>query len=202
MRFVKLSIAFLSATPALAYAQDPMPPQQPQPLDTGPADEGLAEESRADEFSSRGTLEVGGSVGAIITENTSTLTASPTVGYFVADRIEVSGIFQIAYTRVEDAFGNDDSQTVGSLIVEPSYHYPIGPDVLVAGGVGLGGGYDGDDINFQVIPSLGLDVLTSRRTVITPTLRMPIVVADAGELEDGVDTDIGLAIDVGISATW
>jgi hypothetical protein len=198
MRFVKLSIAFLSATPALAYAQEPMPPPQPV-IDT---DATPGEETRAEEFSARGTLEVGGAVGAIITENTSTFTASPTVGYFVADRIEVSGIFQIAYTRIEDAFGNDDSQTVGSLIVEPSYHYPLGPDVLVAGGVGLGGGYDGDDINFQIIPSVGLDVLTSRHTVITPTLRMPIVIADANEPESGTDTDIGLALDVGISATW
>jgi hypothetical protein len=198
MRFVKLSIAFLSTTPALAYAQEPMPPP-PQPVDT---DAGPAEETRAEEFASRGTLEVGGAIGAIITENTSTFTASPTVGYFVADGIEVSGIFQIAYTRIEDAFGNDDSQTVGSLIVEPSYHYPLGPDVLVNGGVGIGGGYNGDDINFQIIPSVGLDVLTSRHTVVTPTLRMPIVIADAGDLESGVDTDIGLALDVGISATW
>ena len=123
------------------------------PIDAPPP----GEVTRAEEFSRprhpRGWRRIGG----IITEDTrrsprarSSVTSSP-------DRVEVSGIFQIAYTRIEDDFGNDDSQTVGSLIVEPSYHYPVGADVLAAGGVGLGGGYDGNDINFQVIPSLGLE---------------------------------------------
>ena len=44
-------------------------------------------------------------------------------------------------------------------------------------------------------------MLTSRHTVVTPTLRMPIVVGDEPG-DDGVDTNVGLALDVGISATW
>lgn len=199
MRSLKLSIAVISVTPALAYAQPPQQPMQPEPM---PLDLPITEEAPSLDFTSAGTLEIGGSVGAIITEDTSTFTASPTVGYFVADRVEVSGIFQIAYTRVEDDFGNDESNTVGALIVEPSYHYPVGNEVAVNGSVGLGGGYDGDDINFQVIPGVGLDILTSHETVFTPTLRMPIVIGDEPGPDGGVDTNVGLALDIGISAVW
>ncbi len=199
MRSITFALALIPATPVLAYAQEPM---QPLPPADAPAEGGL---TRADAFARRGTIEAGGSIGGIITEDTSTFTASPVLGYFVADRIQVSGIFQIAYTRVEDAMGLDDSQTVGSLLVEPSYHYPLGADVLANGGVGLGGGYNGDDINFQVVPALGLDVMTSAHTVITPSIRMPIVIAnDETDLDGGggVDTNVGLALDVGVSATW
>jgi hypothetical protein len=198
MRFLRLPIAVISITPAVARAQPPQePPPEPPPYGAEPA-----EVSETEDFVEQGTLEVGGAIGAIITEDTSTFTASPIVGYFVADRIQVAGIFQIAYTRIEDELGEDDSNTVGSLIVEPSYHYPVGDEVAVAGGIGLGGGYDGEDINFQVIPSVGLDIMTSRETVVTPTLRIPIVIGDDQDPNGGVETNLGLALDVGISALW
>jgi hypothetical protein len=204
MRSLKLSIAVISVTPAIAYAQ---PPQEPAPA-VQPAEGGMpfevvpAEESPVEDYVQKGTLQIGGSVGAAITEDTSLFTASPTVGYFVADNIEISGIFQLVYTRTEDDFGGDDSNTTGRLIVEPSYHYPVGNEVAINGNVGIGGGYDGDDINFLVIPGVGLDILTSHETVFTPTLRMPIVIGDEPGPDGGVDTNVGLALDIGISAVW
>lgn len=174
----------------LAFAQEPV-------------DVPEEEQTKAEDYAKAGTLEVGGAIGASITSDTTTITASPTVGYFVADRIELSGIFTFAYTRVEDEdTGRSESNKTGSLIFEPSYHLPISDDTLIAGGLGIGAGYDGDNVDFEVIPSVGLELITSRSSVITPTVRMPILIGESGGSDGGVGTEVGLAFDIGISTTW
>lgn len=189
MRFARLVVLSAVAGPALAYAQEPE-----RPTDG---------EDYAEEYASQGTLEVGGAVGASVTENVATVTASPTVGYFIADRIEISGTFTLAYSRTEDEdTGASMSNTAGALIVEPSYHHPISDDLLVAGGLGVGAGYDGDNYDFELIPSAGIDVVTSRRNVITPSVRVPILVGESHGDNGDVGVDIGIALDIAVTTTW
>src|SRR5690606_23176434 len=88
MRFTRLLVLWAVGGPAISYAQEPERPTD--------------DEDYAEEYASKGTLEVGGAVGASVTENVATVTASPTVGYFIADRIELSGTFTLAYSRTED----------------------------------------------------------------------------------------------------
>ncbi len=189
MRSLTLAVILTTGAPALLHAQEAP--------DVG-EDENIAED-----YVEQGTVEIGGALGASVTEDTSTFTASPSVGYFVADRVEVSGIFTFAYTRVEDEdTGISDSDKTGSLIIEPSYHHPVSDDLLVAAGLGVGAGYDGDNFDFEIVPSVGLDILTSRSNAITPTVRMPIVIGESNGRNGDIGTDIGLAVDVGITTKW
>lgn len=176
--------------PVLAHAQEP--------LDTGEEDESMAED-----YVEQGTLEIGGAIGGSITDDTKTFAASPSVGYFIADRVELSAIVTFEYTRVEDEdTGRSQSTKAGLFVLEPSYHHPIASNVLVAGGLGLGAGYDGDNVDFEIIPSIGLDILTSRSNAITPTIRVPIVIGEESGPSGGTETSVGLAFDVGITTTW
>lgn len=160
------------------------------------------EEDLANAYSKQGTFEAGGSIGASITSNTSTVTASPTAGYFIADRIELSARFNFAYARTEMDNGLNESAKSGALIFEPSYHLPLSDDLLAVGGVGIGGGYDGSNLDFEVIPVVGLDVVTSRANVITPELRLPILIGDSHGDDGNIGADVGLGIDIGITTTW
>jgi hypothetical protein len=183
-------IAIVIAPPATAHAQEPELPAE------------IDDEDVAEAYARKGTLEAGGSVGATITGDTATVTASPTVGYFIADRIELSGTFTFAYSRIEDDFGNTMSTRAGALIFEPSYHHPLSDDLLVAGGLGVGVGYDGTNYDFEVIPSVGIDIVTSRANVITPSVRVPILFGESHGDDGDFGTDIGLALDVGLTTTW
>lgn len=189
MRFTRLLVLLVVGGPAISYAQEPERPTNG--------------EDYAEEYASQGTLEVGGAIGASVTENVATVTASPTVGYFIVDRIEISGTFTLAYSRTEDEdTGQSMSNTAGALIVEPSYHHPISDDLLLAGGLGVGVGYDGDNYDFQVLPSVGVDIVTTRSNVITPSVRVPILVGESHGDNGDTGVAIGLALDIAVTTTW
>jgi hypothetical protein len=193
MRKVGLSTALiLTAASTFAHAQEPEYGEATPPA-----------EDAAEEYSKAGTIQAGGSIGASITGDVSTVTASPTVGYFIADHIEVSGKFTFGYTRTEDDdTGFSMSTKTGAFVVEPSYHHPLSDDVLLKGGFGVGVGYDGDNYDFEMIPAVGIDIVTSRASVITPEILVPILIGDSHGDGTGVGTSVGLAFDVGITTTW
>ncbi len=182
-------MSIVLATPLITYAQEP---EQPE-----------GEEDLAEDYAKQGTLEAGGSVGASVTDNAATVTASPRVGYFIADHIEISAELTLAYSRVEDPETDITSSTTSlAATVEPSYHQPLSDDLLLAGGVGVGVGYDGEHPDFEVIPRIGIDVVTSRSNVITPSVRMPILIGKSHGDDGEVGTDVGIAFDIGIKTTW
>src|SRR5688572_27540016 len=190
MRSVRASVALLAVTPALAHAQDL----------TLIEDDPAAEVTLAEEASSAGTLEVGGAVGASFSDDISAATAAATGGFFPVTGIQLSLTFQIAYLDVKDRMGDTVVDTGAALLFEPSFHYPLGGRVLLVGGLGVGGGYDGDEIAGQIVPSLGFDVVATRRMILTPALRVPIAITDTTEPGYDFDADVGFGLDVGISA--
>jgi hypothetical protein len=182
-----LALAIVSLLPAISDAQE----------DKDFIDE---EEGDAEDYVEEGTIEIGGSIGAGLQDDVWTITASPTVGYFVWDRVELSAILNLSYVRDTDM---DTTTKSGALLVEPSYHYPVSDDLLVLLGFGVGPGYNGDDWDFEIVPRVGLNVLTKGSSVITPSVRMPIRIGEAFGTSDGdVGTDVGILFDVGVTTTW
>jgi hypothetical protein len=178
----------ITAAPTISWAQD----QPDVPGDEDDYDYGDAH-----------TYELGGSLGATFADNLTTVTLSPSFGYFIIEHLELSGTFTFAYTRIEDDMGVSASNSNVSLIAEPSYHLPISKQLQVLGGLGVGAGYNGDFFDFEIVPRIGLNILTTRSSIITPSMKVPIKIGrQFGDVMDDVGTDLSLLFEVGITTTW
>jgi hypothetical protein len=147
-------------------------------------------------YGRKGTLELGGSVDFNWDQNLFTLGLTPTVGYFVAERIEVTALFSLEYENLSVA-GSRTGRTVGSLLIEPSYHIPVETEargIWAFGGIGLGGEWDGGSVNFDVAPRVGLNIGLGKSAVFTPAISVPITF--------GNETLVGLKIEAGITTTF
>jgi hypothetical protein len=130
------------------------------------------------------------------------LTATPSFGYFLWDRIELSADLGVTYTRVSDEGVTTSTKTV-SFVLEPSYHYPIRDHLFVLGGLGVGVGYDGSHVELEIIPRVGVNIEVGRSSLITPSISIPILIgrghSDSG---DSVGTAVGVDFEVGITTTF
>jgi hypothetical protein len=130
------------------------------------------------------------------------LTATPSVGYFLWDRFELSGDLAVTYTRVSDE-GVTTSTTTVSFVVEPSYHYPLGDRLFLLGGLGIGVGYDGEHPEFELIPRVGINIEVGRSSLITPAIDAPILVGRGhGGSGDGVGVSAGVEFEAAITTTF
>jgi hypothetical protein len=191
MRPCLLATLIASLTPMVAYAQEP---EQPN---------GEEEKSDAEEYVEAGHIEVGGSVGVSYTEDTATISVAPSIGYFFVDRFELTLAVILEYEREEDAMNITTSSEAVAVTLEPSYHHPLGDNLLALAGVAVGTGWDGDFWDFEIIPRLGMNVLTTASTAITPSVRIPILMGDAyGDPEGEFGVDVGVVFDVAVTASW
>lgn len=193
MRAHLLALLIAATAPAISYAQPPEAPNGEE-----------AEEDNAEEYVQQGNIELGGAVGLSFQENLYTITATPTFGYFFYDRWEISAQLNLVYTRERDEIMDVDFVTKsGAIVVEPSYHHPLGDDLLALAGLGVGTGWDGDHWDFEIIPRLGMNVLTTGSTAITPSVRLPIKIGESfGDMEGDVGADVALTFDVAVTTTW
>lgn len=152
-------------------------------------------EEEDEEYTDSGVFELGGRVGLEWTEDEFTITASPTIGYFVVDFVELSLIFTFDYRSIEDEAGERTSTKSGALIFEPSYHLPLQEGLYLFGGVGVGAGYDGDNVDFELIPRVGLNIGVGRSGVLSPAARVPILVDSDG-------TTAGFGFEAGYTVAW
>jgi hypothetical protein len=111
------------------------------------------------------------------------------------DRVEVSALLRITYEDQERDAGDRDSVKAGALIFEPSYHYPLREELFAFAGLGVGVGHDDEDFDFQIVPRGGLNVGLGIVGLITPSVRMPILIDNDG-------TSLGLGMELGYSAVW
>lgn len=186
------TLALAASSSAAAGAQAPFDAQQP-PEDTADTGDGPDDEDVAP-YGLRGATELGGSVAVGWTEDTFDLDVSPTVGYFIVDRVELSALIRISYQSQEDEAGDRTSLKGGAFVLEPSYHLPLQEELFLLSGLGLGVGHDGDDFDFEIIPRMGLNVGVGLVGVLTPALRVPIII-------DGDGTTVGMGFEVGYSVT-
>lgn len=113
-----------------------------------------------------GVLELGGSAGLQVASDFRSMNLSPTVGWFVIDNIELSGILTVGNIKTDN-----QSSTLWSALIEPSYHHPFNRSLFGFIGLGVGASYvSGLGTGLAVAPRLGMNFMVGRSGVLTPSL--------------------------------
>lgn len=153
-----------------------------------------------------GVLELGGSAGAAFASDFRNINVSPSIGWFVADNLELSGILGVSNIKVGDA----DSRTLLSALIEPSYHLPFNRTTF--GFIGMGVGYShlsGEGGGLAIAPRLGANLLVGRSGVLTPSISYEYTTHDFNSTSTGDMTDVtvvavssALRLNVGYTVMW
>lgn len=115
-----------------------------------------------------GVLELGGSFGFAKAPSFTQLNVSPSVGWFFADNLELSGIISANYINT-----GAGGSTFMNFLAEPSYHLPLTNTLFAFLGVGAGLGYsEAGGAGFALAPRVGLNVLIGRSGILTPAFNV------------------------------
>jgi hypothetical protein len=151
-----------------------------------------------------GVLELGGSAGIVLASDFRNVNVSPSIGWFVADNLQLSAIFGISNIKAEE-----DDATVLSALIEPSYHLPFDRTKFAFLGVGLGGAYiSGLGGGFAVAPRIGANLLIGRSGILTPSLSYEYTTHSVDDDDDmGRDVSLiavssALRVNVGYTVMW
>src|SRR5262249_26877266 len=83
-----------------------------------------------------GVLELGGPAGFTAASDFKQANVTPSIGWFIADNLEVSGLLGLNYISA-----NSQDATMFSAMVEPSYHLPFTRTAFGFLGLGMGGSH-------------------------------------------------------------
>lgn len=153
-----------------------------------------------------GVLELGGSAGLVLAQDFRNINVSPSIGWFIADNVQLSAILGISNVKA-----GDEDATVFSGLFEPSYHLPFNRTMFAFAGVGLGGAYvSGLGGGFAVAPRIGANFLVGRSGILTPSLSYEYTthgVDDVGDDDMGRDiaqvaVSSALRVNVGYTVMW
>lgn len=150
-----------------------------------------------------GVLELGGSAGFTFASDYRNINVSPTVGWFVADNLELSAILSISNIKS----GDSASATLWSALLEPSYHVPFNRTVFGFLGLGAGAAHvSGLGTGFAVAPRIGANMMVGRSGVLTPSLSYQYTTISTDmPTNTGVTTvalTSALTFNVGYTAMW
>ena len=139
-------------------------------------------------YASGGITEASGSIAFSASPGSTTFSADPSIGYFLLDNVQLSGIVGLRHTVVEG-----DTSSRFSFLAEPSLHFPINDGLFWAGGLGMGvavtdglGGGDGVTAGFALAPRTGLQLLVGRSGIMNLGVRYSMIFSD-------VEADVGPA---------
>jgi hypothetical protein len=152
-----------------------------------------------------GVLELGGSAGLMIAPDFRNINVAPSIGWFIADNLEISAILSMTNIKA-----GDESATVWSALFEPSYHLPFNRTTFGFLGMGIGAAYVSDlGTGLAVAPRIGANFLVGRSGVLTPSLSYEYTTHDVtsqmtGDMQDVtlVAVSSALRINVGYTAMW
>jgi hypothetical protein len=154
-----------------------------------------------------GVLELGGSAGLTMAQDIRALNFSPSIGWFLVDNFELSGILDVANLKA----GNDDA-TIWSALIEPSFHLPLNRSMFGFVGIGVGAAYVSElGTGMAVAPRIGMDFLVGRSGILRPSLAYEYTTHDAettGTAMDGtadvtlVAVSSALRFNIGYSSMW
>lgn len=148
-----------------------------------------------------GVLELGGAFGLTIASGIRDMNLSPSIGWFVADNLELSLIGSIANVKA-----GDSDATVWSALVEPSYHLPFNRTIFGFLGMGLGAAYEQKlGTGLAVAPRIGANFLVGRSGILSPALSYEYITHNTMDSESDVTlvaVTSALRVNVGYTAMW
>jgi hypothetical protein len=155
-------------------------------------------------YGSMGSMELGASAGLTLASNLRDVNFSPSLGWFMQDNFELSAILGVSNVKA----GNESS-TVFSALVEPSFHIPMNHQLYGFVGVGIGAAYiDPLGTALAVAPRAGMNFLVGRSGVLTPSLSYEYTTHETMKNPDGT-TDVtllavssALRANIGYSVMW
>ncbi len=192
------------ATP-LAIAQNKNPQARLDPVPKAPPatmqDPGITEQAGTvgrEGFAYAGVLELGGSAGLTAAKNFSQFSIAPSLGWFAADNIQLTGILSLSRAKV----GTADAAFTFSILAEPSYHYAFTNTQFGFVGIGFGlAGHTGVDMGFAIAPRIGYKTLVGRSGVVTLDLRQTYSTNDFVATPQGAELTVSSALSVGAGYT-
>jgi hypothetical protein len=152
-----------------------------------------------------GVLELGGSAGLMIAPDFRNVNVAPSIGWFVADNLELSGILSVSNIKA-----GSESSTVFSALVEPSYHLPFNRTTFAFLGMGIGYAHITDvGGGLAVAPRIGANFLVGRSGVLTPSLSYEYTTHNVdstpiGEMQDVTVVAVSSALraNIGYTVMW
>jgi hypothetical protein len=202
-----LLAATIVAIPAIAYADDPAPePVAPVSVSAQPAVQPQPGATAPRDYGRWGQMELGASAGLMFASNMRDVNVSPTLGYFMSDNFELSGILSVSNVKA-----GTESSSVWSALVEPSFHFAMDRSMFVFVGVGLGAAYIQPlGTALAVAPRAGLNFLVGKSGVLTPSLSYEYTMHDTmGAAGTDGTTDVTLLAatstlraNIGYSVAW
>src|SRR5262249_9499106 len=122
---------------------------------------------------------------------------SPSLGWFVAQNLELSGIVGVTNIKAQA-----QSATVWSALIEPSYHIPVDLTTFAFLGMGIGTAYEHAlGAAVAVAPRVGANFLVGRSGVLTPSLSYEYTTHSADSMTM-LSVSRSLRINVGYAAMW
>ena len=149
-----------------------------------------------------GVLELGGSAGFAFASDYRQMNFSPTVGWFIANNLEISAILSVANIKT-----GDNSSTLWSALLEPSYHVPFNRSVFGFLGLGAGAAHvSGLGTGFAVAPRIGANFMVGRSGVLTPSLAYQYTTIES-EMTGAADVTVvaltsSVRFNIGYTAMW
>ena len=152
-------------------------------------------------YAEAGVLELGGSASFSTSNALTTTTVSPTIGWFIADNIQLSGIIDLNYANVDGA----DGALSTAALLEPSYHLPFTDRVFGFAGLGAGISYFEDaGAGFAVRPRVGANIIVGRSGIFTPAVNVGYSTVEAASAQGRtlltVEPSVGLS--AGYTVMW
>jgi hypothetical protein len=153
-------------------------------------------------YGQRGTFELGANAGMMLAPDFHSVNVSPILGWFVSDYLELSAIVGVSSIQA-----GDESSTVWSTYVEPSYHVPIDHSTFGFLGMGVGAAYVGElGVGLAVAPRIGANVMVGKRGVLTPSLSYEYTThnVDPDEMKNValVAVSSALRLNIGYTSMW
>lgn len=186
----------------LAPAQSDEDPQPP-PASPLPPDANVVEQAGVGgsvAYGRAGVLELGGSASFSTASDFTEFSLRPSIGWFIADNLELSGILSFNHAKI-----GDSSATSWALLAEPSYHLPINSTLFAFLGIGAGISHvNGVGTGFALAPRLGMNILIGRSGILTPALIAQYSTTDSVETPNGtlVAVTSSFGMQVGYTVMW
>jgi hypothetical protein len=156
-----------------------------------------------------GVVELGGSISLDVASDYFRVSAQPSFGWFGVDMLEISALLGFSYLSITapNASGVKvtTSQTLFSLLAEPSLHIPFTESVFGFLGVGLGLSYaENAGAGFALQPRLGVNVMVGRSGILTPAIYVAWSTHSAIQTKDGLllGQTFGYGLNIGYTVMW